>query len=117
MCASNPSRRRISSLSLASFSLSRVVFVASLRWLLPVGGVELALPYETLLAIIPQRPRMDRHDGIARHHLLEAQGRERGVQASEIGEILDHGLDHGIGQLVRLPRRGDEQVRRAKRRD
>ena len=54
------------------------------------------------LTIIFQRSWMDRHDCLAWHHVLDLQGRQRGVQPPENGEVLEHRLDHGIGQLIRL---------------
>ena len=38
--------------------------------------------------IIPERPRMDRHHGLARHHVLFPKGHQRGMQAAEVGQIL-----------------------------
>src|ERR1700730_17020543 len=57
---------------------------------------------EAGLTIIVQRTRMDRYDRPAGHHVLDLQGRERGVQPSEIGEVLDYRLNHGnsIAHLV-----------------
>src|SRR6516164_1733351 len=54
------------------------------------------------LTIIFQRSWMDRHDCLAWHHVLDLQGRQRGVQPPENGEVLEHRLDHGIDQLIRL---------------
>ena len=72
---------------------------------------------EAGVTIIVQRARMDRYDRPAGHHVLNLQSRERGVQSSEIGEVLDHRLNHGIGQLIWLIARCDEHGPRADCRD
>ena len=69
------------------------------------------------LTIIVQRTGMDWYDRTAGHHVLNLQGRERGVQASEIGEVRDHRLNHGITQLIWLIARCDEHRLRADCRD
>jgi len=61
---------------------------------------DVSLMDEAGLTIIAQRTRMDRYDRPAGHHVLDLQGRERGVQPSEIGEVLDYCLNHGIAQLI-----------------
>jgi hypothetical protein len=65
------------------------------------------------LTIIVQRTGMDWYDRSAGHHVLNVQGRERGVQASEIGEVLDHRLNHGITQLIWLIDRSQRRCLRA----
>ena len=67
------------------------------------------------LIIIIQRPWMDRDDRAARHHLPHFQARERRVQLPENTEIVEHRLDHGINQLIRLITRRDEHCARADR--
>jgi len=72
---------------------------------------------EASFTIIVQRPWMDRYDSLAGHHVLDVQGRQRGVQAPEVGEILEHRLDDGISQLIWLIARCDEHGLRADCRD
>lgn len=69
------------------------------------------------LAIIAQCPWMNWNDSLAGHHVLDLQGRQRQVQAPEIGEVVEHRLDHAIGQLIRLIARCDEHGLRPDRRD
>jgi len=52
--------------------------------------------------IIVQRSLMDRYGQSAGHHLLEIQGRQRRVQLTENGKVVEHRLDHSIDQLVWL---------------
>ena len=51
------------------------------------------------LTIIVQRSLMNRNDRCAGHHLLDVQGRQRGVQLPEHGKVVEHPLNHGIDQL------------------
>jgi len=55
----------------------------------PLAAWPVTLMDEAGLTIIVQRPWMDNHDSLARHHVLDLQGRKRGVQALEIGEIFE----------------------------
>src|SRR5580704_5153787 len=68
---------------------------------------------EAGLTIIVQCTRLDRYDRPAWHHVLDLQGRERGVQPPEIGEVLDYCPNHGIAQLIWLIARCDEHGLRA----
>ena len=61
--------------------------------------VDLLLMDKADLTIIVQRSLMDRNDRCAGHHLLDVQGRQRGVQLPEHGEVVEHPLNHGIDQL------------------
>jgi hypothetical protein len=54
------------------------------------------------LTIIVQRSLMDRYGQSARHHLPDLQGRQRRVQLPENRKVVEHRLDHGIDQLIRL---------------
>src|SRR5258708_27161149 len=60
------------------------------------------LMHKAGLTVKFQSSWMDRHDRRTGHNVLDRQDRQRGVQLSEGGEVVEDRFDRGVDELIRL---------------